>query len=146
VPLCINLSLKEITGRHHDLVPTGIITLLLREVELGDPLPGDISFMFHDKVLKWWQKSNHYLTRQETFLKDILQTCVDNISEQKHKETEELCKQFKKDVHDIVRTLLMFAQVVHITSDSTILSCIKVHHSLQPQCHLLVDDRTLQSR
>jgi hypothetical protein len=101
--------------------------------------------MFHDKVQEWWKESECYLTHQEKFWKDILQTYVDNISEQKHKEMEELCINFKKDVHDVVRTLLMFTQVVHITSDSAILSCIKVHHSLQPLCHLLVDDRTLQS-
>lgn len=106
----------------------------------------EIYKMFHDKVQEWWKESEYYLTRQEKFWKDILQTYVDNISEQKHKETEELCIKFKKDVHDVVRTLLMFTQVVHIKSDSAILSCIKIHHSLQPQCHLLVDDRTLQSR
>jgi ankyrin repeat protein len=106
----------------------------------------DVHRMFHDKVKKWWQESKHYLTHQETFLKDIFQSCVDNISEQKHKETEELCIKFKKDIQDVLRKRLMSTQVVHITSDSTILSCIKVHHSLQPQCHLLVNDRTLESR
>lgn len=102
--------------------------------------------MFHDKVQEWWKESGCYLTRQEKLWKDILQTYVDKISEQKHKEMEELCIKFEKDVYNVVRTLLMFTQVVHITSDSAILSCIKVHHSLQLQCHLLVDDRTLQSR
>jgi ankyrin repeat protein len=101
--------------------------------------------VFHDKVQEWWRESKYYLTHQEKFLKDIVQTCVDEISEQKHKETEELCIKFKEDVHDVIRTLLMFNQVVYIIPDSTILSCIKVHHSLKPQCHLLLDDRTLKS-
>ncbi|PNF42062.1 hypothetical protein B7P43_G10993 [Cryptotermes secundus] len=102
--------------------------------------------MFHDKVLEWWKKSECYLTHQEQFWKDILQTYVEKISEQKHKETEELRIKFKKSVYDVMRTLIMFNPAVHITSASPILSCIKVHHSLRHQHHLLIDDRTLQSR
>jgi ankyrin repeat protein len=101
-------------------------------------------------VQYWWQNSNYYLTNQIPFWKDIFQACVDNISEEKHKEIEVFGIRFKEDKLDVIRRHLILNQMLHVipegAGDCAKLSCLKVHQSLSTQCHILVDGKTLQSR
>jgi hypothetical protein len=67
------VSLEDITGSNHDLVPTGTITELLRgKVELGDPLPADISYYSPHTLYCMGQANENALPHEMTSLLHLL--------------------------------------------------------------------------
>jgi ankyrin repeat protein len=103
--------------------------------------------LFHDNILNWYRKPDTVLTETSKLWQGIIFYCTADINKQTLKQFDvpDVC--FCHDELSSMKAKLFSPdKLLHIVSNSTVLSCVKVHQSLADVRYMLVNSSTMLAR